>query len=143
MTLTFDFAPTTYSNLLAEIAPRAIDTEAEYDRLLAIAEQLTFNKNKTPEERAIYQLLVILIETYESQQYPMPISPPHEILQHIMESSGTHQSDLVGKIGSSEVVSEIVNGKRSITNAQAKILGDMWKVSPSLFDVPPFGRCNS
>jgi HTH-type transcriptional regulator / antitoxin HigA len=133
MTLTFDFAPTTYSNLLAEIAPRAIETEAEYDRLLAITEQLTFNKNKTPEERAIYQLLVILIETYESQQYPMPISPPHEILQHIMESSGTHQSYLVGKIGSSEVVSEIVDGTRSITNAQAKILGDMWKVSPSLF----------
>jgi HTH-type transcriptional regulator / antitoxin HigA len=133
MTLTFDFVPTTYSNLLAEIAPGAIDTEAEYDRLLAIAERLTFNKNKTPEERAIYQLLVILIETYESQQYPMPISPPHEILQHIMESSGTHQSDLVGKIGSSGVVSEIVNGKRSITIAQAKILGDMWKVSPSLF----------
>jgi hypothetical protein len=33
MTLTFDFVPTTYSNLLAEIAPRAIDTEAEYDYL--------------------------------------------------------------------------------------------------------------
>jgi HTH-type transcriptional regulator / antitoxin HigA len=133
MTLTFDFASTTYSNLLAEIAPRAIETEAEYDRLLAIAEKLTFNKNKTLEERAIYQLLVILIETYESQQYPMPISPPHEILQHIMESSGNSQSDLVGKIGSSEVVSEIINGQRSISNAQAKILGDMWKVSPSLF----------
>jgi HTH-type transcriptional regulator / antitoxin HigA len=102
-------------------------------RLLAIAEQLTFNKNKTPEERAIYQLLVILIETYESQQYPMSISPPHEIIQHIMESSGTRQSDLVGKIGSSEMVSEIVDGKRSITNAQANILSDMWKVSPSFF----------
>ena len=133
MTLTFDFAPTTYSNLLAEIAPRAIDTEAEYDRLLAIAEKLTFNKNKTLEERAIYQLLVILIETYESKQYPMPISPPHEILQHIMESSGTRQSDLVDKIGSSEVISEIVDGTRSISNAQANILGDMWKVSPNLF----------
>jgi HTH-type transcriptional regulator / antitoxin HigA len=94
---------------------------------------LTCNKNKTPEERAIYQLLVILIETYESQQYPMPISPPHEILQHIMESSGTRQSDLVGKIGSSEVVSEIVDGKRSIAIAQAQVLGNMWKVSPSLF----------
>lgn len=133
MTITSNFAPTTYSNLLAEIAPRAIDTEAEYDRLLAIAEKLTFNKNKTLEERAIYQLLVILIETYESQQYPMPISPPHEVLQHIMESSGTRQFDLVDKIGSSEVVSEIVDGTRSITSAQAKILGDMWKVSPSLF----------
>lgn len=133
MTLTFNFTPRTYSNLLAEIAPRAIETEAEYERLLAIAEQLTFNRNKTPDERSIYQLLVILIETYESQQYAMPISPPHEILQHIMESSGIRQSDLVGKIGSSGVVSEIVNGKRSISKAQAKVLGHMFKVSPSLF----------
>jgi HTH-type transcriptional regulator/antitoxin HigA len=52
----------------------------------------------------------------------LPISPLHEILQHIMESSGTSQSDLVGKLCSSEVVSEIVDGKRSITNVQANIL---------------------
>ena len=84
-------------------------------------------------KNTIRLMVVTSGETYESQQYPMPISPPHEILQHIMESSGTRQSDLVGKIGSSELVSEIVNGQRSITNAQAKILGDMWKISPSLF----------
>ncbi len=31
-----------------------------------------------------------------------------------MEASGTRQADLVGVIGSSDVVSEVVNGKRSI-----------------------------
>jgi HTH-type transcriptional regulator / antitoxin HigA len=60
-------------------------------------------------------------------------SQPHEILQHMMESSGTRQADLVGVIGSSGVVSGIVNGKRFISKAQAKALGLYFKVLPSLF----------
>jgi HTH-type transcriptional regulator/antitoxin HigA len=131
MTLTFD--QNTYTNLLVEISPKVIETESEYDRALAIAERLTFNKQKTPEEKAIYQLLVMLIEAYEAKHYPLPISAPHEILQHIMESSGTERSDLVGRLGSMEVVSQIVSGDRSITIAEAKILGDIFKVSPNLF----------
>ncbi len=131
MILTFDGA--IYSKLLAEIAPRAIETEEEYDRLLAVAERLTFAKNLTPEERALYKLLVTLIEVYERENYPIDKSEPHEILQHVMESSGTRQADLVGIVGSSGVVSEVVNGKRAISKAQAKALGDYFKISPNLF----------
>lgn len=131
MTLTFNQA--TYRHLLAEVAPKVIETQEEYDRILAIAEQLTFKKNRTPEERALHQLLVTLIEAYEAQNYPMEQAAPHEILQHILECSGTRQADLVGVIGSSGVVSEVVNGKRSISKAQAKALADYFKVSPTLF----------
>lgn len=46
MTITFDRA--TYSNLLAQVAPLAIETEEEYDRLLAVAERLMSAKNSTP-----------------------------------------------------------------------------------------------
>lgn len=64
----------------------------------------------------------------------MDKSEPHEILQHIMESSGLRQADLaVIMKSSSGVVSEVVNGKRAISKAQAKALGDYFKVSPSLF----------
>ena len=131
--ITFDRA--TYSNLLAEIAPMAIESEDEYDRLLAVAERLTFAKNRSPEERALHKLLVMLIEVYETENYPMDKpDDPHEILQHIMESSGLSQADLVGIMKSSSgVVSEVVNGKRAISKAQAKALGDYFKVSPSLF----------
>lgn len=131
MTLTFD--QSTYRNLLAEVAPVAIDTEEEYERVLKVVEQLTFKKNRTTEEQALHKLLVILVEAYETQNYPMDQSAPHEILQHIMEASDTRQADLVGIIGSLGVVSEVVNGKRSISKAQAKALGDYFKVSPSLF----------
>ncbi len=131
MTLTIDQSQ--YRKLLAEIAPVAIETEEDYDRTLEIVERLTFTQNHTPEERALYKLLVVLIEAYEAENYPMEPSAPHEILQHLMEVSGTRQADLVGIIGSSGVVSEVVNGKRTISKAQAKALGDYFKVSPTLF----------
>jgi HTH-type transcriptional regulator / antitoxin HigA len=131
MMLTFN--PTTYINLLADAIPKVIETEAEYNRMLQQVEQLHFKEELTPEEDKLYDLLVALIDTYEEQQFPMPDSLPHEILQHLMEHSGTRQVDLVGLLGSSGVVSEIVNGKRAISKAQAKALGDRFKVSPSLF----------
>ena len=108
-------------------------TEEEYDRLIVIAERLAFKRNRTPEECTLYKLLVMLIEAYEVQNYLIDQAAPHEILQHILESSGTCQADLVGVIGSSDVISEIVNGDRLISKVQAKILGDYFKVSPTLF----------
>jgi HTH-type transcriptional regulator / antitoxin HigA len=45
MTLTLD--RNNYPQLLAEFVPQAIDSEAEYDRALAIAERLTFKQDKT------------------------------------------------------------------------------------------------
>ena len=131
MTPTFDTHA--YSNLLSRTRPQVIETEEEYDRILKIVEELTFTKNRTPEEKVLHKLLVTLIEAYETENYPMNESAPHEILQHLMESSGTRQADLVGVIGSSGVVSEVVNGKRSISKAQAKALGDYFNISPSLF----------
>ncbi len=130
--ITFDNK--SYSQLLAEVAPQVIETETEYERLLKVVEFITFKKNLTSEERKLDKLLVRLIEDYEEENYPMDKSTPHEILQHMMESSGIRQADLVRILGSSSgVISEVVNGKRSISKAQAKALGEYFKVSPSLF----------
>ena len=78
-----------------------------------------------------------LIEDYEESTYNMEdwsdISP-HEILQHLLESSDTKQADLVGIVSPSKgLISSIVNGKRAISKEQAKRLGSYFKVNPSLF----------
>jgi HTH-type transcriptional regulator / antitoxin HigA len=131
MTLTLD--RDNYPQLLAEFVPQAIDSEAEYDRVLAIAERLTFKQDKTAAEIKLLKLIVVLIEDYETEHYPMDNVTPHELLQHLMESNNTRQADLVGLIGSRGVVSEVVNGKRAISKAQAKALGEFFDVSPGLF----------
>jgi HTH-type transcriptional regulator / antitoxin HigA len=59
---------------------------------------------------------------------------PHEFLQHLMDSKGIQQVDLVGVLSpSSGLISSIVNGKRQISKEQAKKLGEYFKVSPGLF----------
>jgi HTH-type transcriptional regulator / antitoxin HigA len=137
MTLTID--PNTYLQLWAtsKISPKVIETETEYRQFLVVAENLLTKKNsRTREETALFRLVVKLIEDYESQHCNLDDwgkSAPHEILQHIMAASETKQVDLVGIIGSKGVVSEVVNGSRTISKAQAKKLGEMFKVSASLF----------
>ncbi len=131
MTIAFD--RTVYVNLLVDFVPEVITSEAEYDRALAIAEPLVANRNLSNEESKFLSLIVTLIEDYEGKHYPMGDVSPLAALLHLMEYSGTSQTDLVGSIGSQEVVSEIVDGKRSIDPIHAKALGEYFQVSASLF----------
>lgn len=88
--LTFD--QSAYRNLLALVVPVAIETEEEYEHVLKVVE-LTFKKNRTTEELALHKLLVILVEAYETQNYPMDQSASHKILQHIIEASEKSQTN--------------------------------------------------
>jgi HTH-type transcriptional regulator/antitoxin HigA len=51
----------------------------------------------------------------------MPEASPHDILLHLMEARELRQAELIGILGSKGVVSEVVNGKRSISKAQANL----------------------
>jgi HTH-type transcriptional regulator / antitoxin HigA len=130
MTTTFNKA--SYINLLADFVPEVIDSEAEYDRALALAERLVANRNLSNEESKFLALIVTLIEDYENKHYPMGDVTPHAALLHLMEYSGTSQVDLIGTIGSEDIVAEVMNGKE-ITKVQAQALGTYFQVSASLF----------
>ncbi|MBD2771771.1 helix-turn-helix domain-containing protein [Iningainema tapete] len=131
MSITFDKA--TDGKLLVEIQPKVITSEEEYDSALEATEKLMSCKSRSPEQTAILQLLVTLIEEYETKNYLMGESSPHEIIQHLMEAQEIKQSDLVKILGSLIVVSDIINGTQEISKAQAKVLGEFFHVSPSLF----------
>jgi HTH-type transcriptional regulator / antitoxin HigA len=121
----------------ADIIPKVIETEDEYDRFLAVAQMLMHKRiDRTSEDTALLMLVVKLIEDYESIHHNLDDwekSTPNELLRHIMTASGTRNVDLIGIIGSSGVVSEVVNGKRTISREQAKSLGKFFKLSPGLF----------
>jgi HTH-type transcriptional regulator / antitoxin HigA len=122
-----------YLELLTEFAPQVIDSEVEYDRVLEIAERLTFKVNRTVAEIKFLKLIVALIEDYETEHYPIDDVSPHELLQDLMASNHIQPADLVELMGSQEIVSELVNGESAITRSQAQVLGDFFKVSPGLF----------
>jgi HTH-type transcriptional regulator / antitoxin HigA len=131
MTQTIDLK--VYSQLVAEVTPKVIETEEEYEQFLAVAERLTFNQQQTPEESALYDLVVMLIESYEAQNYAIELSSPIEVLQHIIESSGIDLAELTSIFGSSETIEKILAGSQPITIEQAQTLGDRFKLSPKIF----------
>ncbi|MGH9847091.1 MAG: helix-turn-helix domain-containing protein, partial [Blastocatellia bacterium] len=98
-----------------------------------IAKFLRKGESLTPEEDRLLDLLSALVERYEEETEDFPSSPPHRIVQFLMEQNDLKQTDLVQIFGSSGRVSEVVNGKRGISKTQAKALGEFFKVSPELF----------
>jgi HTH-type transcriptional regulator / antitoxin HigA len=123
-----------YGELLADALPAVIKTEEENERMLTLAEQLIDKgENRTPEEDQLFELVTRLIEDFEEEHYPIPDAPPHRILRFLMEQNDLRQSDLLPIFGSRGYVSDVVNGKRSISKAHAKALGEMFHVSPEVF----------
>jgi HTH-type transcriptional regulator / antitoxin HigA len=133
MILTFDNA--TYAELLGQHQPKVITSDAENTAAIVLVEELSHKQNLSPEENALVELLIALIEKFEDEFHPIPPSSPLEMLKHLMEARDLIQEDLVGVMGSRGVVSEVMNGKRNISNAQAKALGEFFAVEPSLFVV--------
>jgi len=131
MTLTTN--PESYTQLLAKYQPKIIETEAENDRVIALVQELEHKANRSLEEDAILELLLTLIEKFEEENYPIPSGTPHSVLLHLMEASDLKQENLIGVIGSRGVVSEVINGKRSISKAQAKALAKFFSVNVGLF----------
>jgi HTH-type transcriptional regulator / antitoxin HigA len=131
MILTFN--PEKYKDLLAQHQPRLINTEAENDKALAVVEELMHRRDRTPEEDALYQLLIALIEKFEQSHYsPQPTSP-QSMLLFLMEQRQLEPSDLINALGSTTTATAIMTGTAPINPQQAKLLGRFFQVDPELF----------
>jgi len=123
-----------YANLLANTLPKVIETEEECVRVEKIVGELLKKGDRlSPEEDKLLDLLSDLIENYEDKVYPIEDAPPNEMLKFLMRENNLKQGDLLHIFGSSGIASEVVNGKRSISKAQAKKLAEYFKVSVELF----------
>jgi HTH-type transcriptional regulator / antitoxin HigA len=125
-----------YGRLLAKAVPRIITTEEENERALAIVESMLEKgeRNMTPEQDALLDLLTNLIRDYEASAYPArKRTKPHEMAAFLLEQRGLKAADLWPVIGSKGRVSEILSGKRSISKEQAKKLADFFRVGVELF----------
>ena len=125
-----------YGRLLAKATPCVITTTAEHNRAIAIVEALIEKgeRNMSPEQDALLDLLTNLIGDYEQTIYPpFPKSAPHEMVEFLLEQRDLKPSALWPVIGSKSRVSEILSGKRSISKEQAKKLAEFFHVGVALF----------
>ena len=125
---------TAYGALLSQTRPRVIKTEAENERAIAELEALdTLERPLTSEEEALGELLTMLIVQFEDVHYPLGHASPLDALRDFMEVRNLRQRDLIPVFGASSVVSNVLNGKRSISKAHARKLAEFFHVPVSLF----------
>ena len=122
----------TYTDLLIQYQPKSIKTEEEYQRALTTIEGM-MSRKLTEAETEIFELLVLLIESYEERHYPMGESTPAATLESLMHEFEVEPVSLVGIVGSLDLVGEVIQGQRRISKAQAESLAKFFNdLSPKI-----------
>jgi HTH-type transcriptional regulator / antitoxin HigA len=122
------------SDRISEYQPKIIKTEVENEEALTIVEQLMHLQDRTPEQDAIYELLVFLIERFEQEFYqPNLESNPGSMLAFLMDQRDLQAIDLVMIFGSEAAVNDAIEGRKSLDRSTADRLGGLFHVDPNLF----------
>lgn len=124
-----------YARLANRVVVKAIETELEYDRMVAAVEHLMDKGEErlSPEESALLETMAILIQAYDDRHNPLRPIAPNKMLAYLMETSGRVTKDLLPVFGTRGRISEILSGRRSISKQQAKKLASFFKVTADLF----------
>jgi HTH-type transcriptional regulator/antitoxin HigA len=125
--------PQEYRDLLGRFMPHVIRTEDDNERAIRELEALAARPRLTGAERAVMDLLTVLIERFEDEHYALRPATPIEHLQELMRAQGLKQKDLVGIFPTESIVSEVLHGKRPLTAEHIRRLSARFHVSPALF----------
>ena len=93
---------------------RPIRTKREHAVALKEIEALWNAREGTPEADRL-AVLVMLVENYEREHFPIPDPDPIAFLHHVMEARGLARKDLEPYIGSRARGAEVLNRVRPLT----------------------------
>ena len=130
MTITFDAQ--SYGDLLVRYQPKPIATEMENDRAIALAEELEHRSDRSIEEETLLDLLLTLIEKFESEHYPIPAGTSGSMVRHLMEARDLRAADLIPVLGDEETIAAVLNDGRSIELHEARELAHFFGVDVEL-----------
>ncbi len=102
---------------------KLIGNDRELDRALARIDELWGSRPGTAEGDEL-DLLMLLVEKYEDEEFAIPASDPVEAIKFLMEQNDLSRKDLEPYIGPSGRVSEILNRKRNLTLPMIRRLHD-------------------
>ena len=91
-----------------------IRNEKDYQKSLDRLEDI-FDAKKGTEKGDELEILSILIDRYENENFPIGMPDPIEAIKFRMEQMGMNQKDLAEVVGFKSRVSEILNKKRKLT----------------------------
>ena len=91
-----------------------IRNEKDYQKALERLEDIFEAKRDTKGGDEL-EILSILIDRYENENFPIGMPDPIEAIKFRMEQMGMNQKDLAELVGFKSRVSEILNKKRKLT----------------------------
>ena len=100
---------------------KPIRSDRELNRALKRIDELWGAKPGTPKGDEL-DVLMLLVEKYEEEHFPIPGSDPVEAIKFLMQQNGLSRKDLEPYIGASGRVSEVLNRKRNLTLPMIKRL---------------------
>jgi HTH-type transcriptional regulator/antitoxin HigA len=115
--------------------PTVIESKSEYVTALNTVSGLAVRGAKrTKEEDKLFRTWVLLIEEYEQRKRERKLKKlsPLELLNFLMDENELNQKGFEPEIPQSRM-SDILNGNRPISNAQAVLFGQRFRVKPSIF----------
>lgn len=100
---------------------KPIKNKTELKMALNRIDELWGEKRNT-EKGDELDVLMLLVEKYEEEHYPMPPSDPIEAIKFLMEQKALTRKDLEPYLGTRARVSEVLNKKRNLTLPMIKRL---------------------
>jgi len=119
--------------MTSELKP--IRTETDHATALAEVERLWGAKNGTPEGDRL-DVLVTLIDAYETLAYPIDPPDPIEAIEFRMEQMGLTRKDLEPMIGTRARVTEVMNRKRGLSIDMIRRLHEQLGISAEVLIRP-------
>lgn len=116
-------------------AIKPIKTDADYDAAMEQLEQLWDAKPGTPEADQL-EVLGILIDQYEAQQFPIAAPDAVEAVLFYMEQNGLDRAELGKLLGSRSRASEFLNHKTSLSLMQIRKLNEAWGIPADVLIQP-------
>jgi len=104
-----------------EIKP--IRTDKDYQKALKRLDAI-FDSKQGSKDGDELEILGILIDQYENENFPIDLPDPIEAIKFRMEQLGYNQSDLAEIIGLKSRASEILNRKRKLSLDMIRQLHD-------------------
>lgn len=97
----------TYTDLLIKYQPKPITTFDEYKKALTIVEGMMSGELTQP-ETTLFELLVLLIETYEEEHYPMGEPTLAATLESLMHEFDVAPISLVKILGYLDILQTLL-----------------------------------
>lgn len=119
--------------MIARGAPHVIRNEEQLQAYTRALFRLTALGRPTKAQVEAIELLTLLIERYEEENFALPEASATDVLRFLLDRHGLKQRDIARELGGESVVSEILSGKRRLNTAQIEQLSKRFHVSPAVF----------